>query len=43
MLGAMQSAMAKYEASAKRSAAANGEAPGNNVANAPGAGIAVTR
>ena len=40
MLGAMQSAMAKYEATAKLRSAANSEAQGNNAA---GAGIAVTR
>lgn len=39
MLGAMQSAMAKYEATAKLRTAANGETQNN----APGAGIAITR
>ena len=39
MLNAMQSAMAKYESTAKLRTAANGEAQ----TNAAGAGIAVTR
>jgi hypothetical protein len=45
MLDAMQRAMAKYEASAKLQTANGqaGDAQGNNLANAPGAGISITR